>query len=101
MGQDERDAGGQGRLYVAEGSRPFDFGEWRVDGDELVGRNVSGQQDGHGLRVLAARVIDGDEGAAVYEVAAGAGDGNGGGVLVRRRRRCGFVAAGHEAMRRR
>ena len=44
----------KGRPDVLDGSRPFDALQRRVDGDQLVAGNDAGQQDRHGLAVLAS-----------------------------------------------
>ena len=54
VGEKEWDPGGKRRFDVAECAGPFDFGKRGVNGDELIGGDVPGQQDRHGLRVLAA-----------------------------------------------
>ena len=42
-------------------ARPFDFAERRMDGHKPARENDAGQQDGHGLAVLAPGMVDGDE----------------------------------------
>ena len=46
-----------------EGSRPFDALQGRVDGGQPLAGNDAGQQDRHGLAVLACRMADPYEGA--------------------------------------
>ena len=57
-------------------ARPLDLAERGVNRHDLVAGNDPGQQDGHGLRVLAARAVDGDEGAGADHFLASRRHGN-------------------------
>ena len=49
---------------MLDNAGPFDFAEGRVDDEELLAGNNSGEQDRHALAVLAARMIEGNQRAA-------------------------------------
>ena len=48
---------GKGALDMLDRVRPFEVAERGVNGHKLGARNDAGQQDRHGLRILAARVM--------------------------------------------
>ena len=73
-GENERYAGRNRVLNVLDRILPFDLPQWRMDDEKLFAGNGSGKQDSHTLTVLAAAVIDRDEGATLDQVLALGGD---------------------------
>ena len=62
--------GGNRALDMLDSAEPFEFAEGRVDDEELLAGNDSGEQDRHALAVLAARVIESNQRAAADRVPA-------------------------------
>ena len=78
VSENERGTRTDGCVYEIGRARPFDVDEWCVNEEELLEGDMVDQKDGHGLAVLASRVVDGNQGASSDESAGFLGDGNAG-----------------------
>ena len=83
VSENERGTRTDGCVYEIGRARPFDVDEWCVNEEELLEGDMVDQKDGHGLAVLASRVVDGNQGASSDESAGFLGDGNAGVAVVR------------------